>query len=113
MVVNWISLKSICSVVVMAACLIVLSTSVEAKTNFAAKKAKPAIEESTALETETKAACCPDPAACHAQKKRSLGKRLADRITNFLAFGDKINHGLTDWILSDKSDTTGDVLLSP
>lgn len=105
--------KSICSAVVMAACLIVFSTSVEAKTNFAAKKAKPAIEESTALDTETQTACCPDPTACHAQKKRSLGKRLADRITRVLAFGDKINHNLIDWILSDKSDTTGDALLSP
>ena len=113
MVVNWISLKSICSVVVMAACLIAFSTSVEAKTNFAAKKAEPAIEESTALETETQAACCPDPTACHAQKKRSLGKRIADRITGFFAFGDRVNHGLIDWILSDKSERANESHDSP
>ncbi len=102
------SMKLICSTLVMAACFIVLSTAVEAKTNFAAKKTKPVIEETSALEAETKAACCPDPSACHARKKSSLGKRLGARITRFLAFGDRVNYGLTDWILSDKREATGD-----
>ena len=103
-----ISMKLICSAVVLAVCIVAVSTSVEAKTNFAKKKAKPAIEESTAPAAEAKAACCPDPSACQGPKKKSLGKRIGSRITRFLAFGDRVNYGFTNWLLSDKREAADD-----
>ena len=99
-----IGMRLICAVVVLVACVVVFSASVEAKTNFANGRDKVVTEKPCSPESEAKAACCENSDGCHASKKKSLVKKLGDRITGIFAFGDRVNHGLTDWLLSDKRE---------
>ena len=97
-----ISLRSICCIAAIMGLVIAFSGAADAKTNFARKHEKAAPQEAS---TETTAAPGHHPARCCSHAKSSPHKGIGARINCFLAFGCKINYGLTNWVLSDKCDT--------
>lgn len=97
-----ISLRSICCIAAILGFVIAFSGTADAKTNFAGKHEKTAPQETS---TETAVAPGHHSPPCCSPSKKFLPKRIGARINCFLAFGCKINYGLTNWILSDKCDT--------
>jgi len=97
-------MRLICSIIIILGLFAFLITDAEAKTNFAKKSKKSAIEELAKPAAKTELPQCSQPAACCATEEKLLPKRIGGPINRFLAFGCRLNYGLTNWALSDKCD---------
>jgi len=97
-------MRLICSIVIILGLLAFLITDAGAKTNLARNGEKAVAEKSAKQAAEIEAEPCTDSPACCPPPGSSLPRRTGGPISHILAFGCKLNYGLTNWILSDKCD---------
>ena len=97
-------LKLSCSIVVSICILALFLSTAAAQSNITKPCEAGPIEVQVKPAPEETAACCPDPSACHPQKKSIFGAVVVKPINRILAFGCKTNYRVTNWILADRCD---------